>query len=149
LCPVSLPGKVPERRCCSSPDPGHVFFLRFIYCFINVCLSVHHMHTRSLQARRGHQILWAWSDRKLCAAMCGLGMQPLSPGRAAFLMLELSLAFWHLTRERGILPTLRLGSRHCFLAGMQSRLSQLLTLWLRKITSKIPRSKRRAHWVCP
>ena len=68
----------------------HCFFFSFHFSFyfmcmgvLPACVSVYHVHIVSIEARRGHLILWSWSSRLLWAAMWVLGIKPQSSGRAA------------------------------------------------------------------
>ena len=68
LCPVSLPGKVPERRCCSSPDPGHVFFSK-IHLLFYQCVSLCASHAYKIiagQKRTSNSLGLEWQEVVRC-----------------------------------------------------------------------------------
>lgn len=58
-----------------------LFFLKICFYFISynwfiLCISVHLLHAVSaLEARRGHPILWSWSNMNLWATRCILGIE--------------------------------------------------------------------------
>lgn len=47
---------------------------------LSTCLSLDHVH---VEARRGCQILWNWSYRRLGATMYVIGIKPGSSGKVA------------------------------------------------------------------
>lgn len=51
--------------------------------YVGACMSVYHVCTVPKETRRGHQIPWDWSYRRLLAIMWVRGIRPESSGRAA------------------------------------------------------------------
>lgn len=51
--------------------------------FVYMCMFVYHMHVMPSEARRGHQIPWAWSCRWLWTELWALGTKLRSSVRAA------------------------------------------------------------------